>query len=528
MFGNDSANYGAVARNNPHGKVKVLAFTAMKTGNFDKQYHRPYEINLNGNTAAQLNHRVGNSLDKFATINSHTFAGISSNILHPSPIPMGVAGIVNGWDTSRYYFYMLIEIDSGFTSQREIVLGYTDEVGVSQGGHTNPNMRLYVNSVSRVATMNANTPAFGGVQGGVAPVSNRFIEASHVLANSDHVSMYNPQSLFSMRTTDMYGTIHAKAINDYMPATNAGSIITTDAMKASRAESNPNNYLTSIVSAYYQADAKTNGFGNNGTSTLSEAATATAPLHMLEDPFLSCIMTNDGFGTVNNFTWSELVRLDPSLEHTAVFSDPSQVVPMNQIGNSGSSGVNAQISSIISSSITSMMMQTGISELSFYATNMTIDGSRQLQFDPTGCKPFVQSQQIAQQLDFLRQRIITEVLDDVSRTNEIPYQVQVTIRLAGRSEIKLAFNDPEFETFIVPTFSDAMFSPVVATSGDQLQSLASGFQSIFQDILPNSKVPASMFQTKHQLHAELDESQPYNHMGGAGNVLQVNTGIHSL
>lgn len=512
MFGNDSVNYGAPVRNNNSGKkVKVLTFAAVSTGKFENQHYRPYEINLNGDTAKVLENRIGNSLDRFSTINAATFSGIASNILRPSAVPTGVAQIENGWDTKRFQFYMIVEIDAGFITQREIILGYSDYAGLSNGGFIDPAMRFVVNSVSRVQVTNANVPAFPGANGGVAAVGNRFIEASHVMANNNHISSLNQDSLFTMRATDVYGSIHANALNEFTPTINTGCILTSDAQKAARAESNPNAYLTSVLGAYYTADKAASVYGQQDSSLLSTAASNTAPLHMMEDPFLSAIIINEGFGTVNSFSWGDLMRLDPNVENPSVssFMDSSKVMPTNAVGNSGSASVNAQISAVISGSVTSIMMQSGVSELKFSATNQTLDGSCVLNFDPTVCRGFIPGGNLGPILDIIRTRIAAEVLHDISRQNIIPYQVSVHMRLYGRSVIELAFNDPQFETFVIPTFGDAMFSPIVANNQHHINALASGFNSIFQDILPPSPIPTG-YTGNMSFQADLESSKPYS------------------
>lgn len=134
----------------------VRAILLYTPGQHD-QYYRPYIGNVDSILLAQ----AMDATDDGNRINHRVLSGIAGSIIQPSMMTDGKVIIPNGLSEGRFAFFIEVETTSIYGTEKEIIRGYTDYVGISP--HTraiDPNMRFYINSRSIIKESKQATDAY--------------------------------------------------------------------------------------------------------------------------------------------------------------------------------------------------------------------------------------------------------------------------------------------------------------------------------------------------------------------------------
>lgn len=501
MMPHQLGNFAIPTQQAANTSIKIINFEALAVGGLEQQYLRPYEISTKDQHVINtLQNRVGESIERTGTIGNGILSGMATQILMPTAVAKGSIGIINNWDTKRFQFKMVVDITSGLRTERELVLGYTDHHGISNlvGGmnqYIDPNMLLVINSVSRVSGLNINAPSVGG--GFTSPSTPKLTESAHILHDpllgNNTNGVLNQDSLIAMRGGDVFSSLYVSTA-----ANNSGQILSgnvlVDPMKARRSEANPHHYLTDILSTYNTQHQLYGNMANDGTRVLAESLDQVMPALTLEDPFISHLGRTATFTGMNTFTWGDLLKMDPTIDARAVFVSDVITSTSFTVGNAGQASVTNQYAAVVCSSISSMMMEYGVAELVFKATNATLNGEIEMLYNPKGCKSFAQGVNIAPHLNVIKNRMIVEVLRSLSGMgNQIPWALDCVIRLAGISLVKLAYGNPtQYEPFIFPSFADALTSSLLTRQQDDFAKLTTGISNLISQVVPNKPLQSGL------------------------------------
>ena len=458
-------------RNDRVGLV-ITKFLIQETGTYNEQFRRPYQT-------------VGDDANVLRVIQSHllgveTFTpnmmnGIASSFISPTAVFEKKIDISNGWDQPRMRF-MLESVNTDYTgtSTTEVVLGYTDHNGIIAGsGSLDPNMEFYINSIVRVRNSRRITEV------GNQSYSSVF-DNSHLLVNSNWTDVFDSQPEHQMRPEDIFSTMsrsHLHGLGDIIDGRNVGTNV---AVKSRRSNNVGGSYMASVVQGYMASSAGLDEFGQNAKEILTEARKNYGELPTLTDPFLSAIagVRNSPIGKV--FTLRDLYRICPHLDNVtrAQALLPVERATVHRAGQSeywDGSDRTTVVATILSQSVPAIMMDLGITNVIFKATNETFGNQINVDvFEILGFNDDLDLPGIE-----LINKLKNSVLRDISFNGQHSFCIEMKIDLMGETRILISINRENEVEFVTPSFCDALSVPVLTNSEHLNMKIANDFSSLF-------------------------------------------------
>lgn len=471
--------------------IRIAVLKIADTGTYEQQWHRPYETVNNGDTASSLR-EIKNRLNPQSQIMPGLLTGLTNNLLQPVAQPERAIQIPNGWSEHRFRFIMVVEHkDPRFgVSTYEMVMGWTDHRGISSiSGALDPNMVFYVNNTLSLRSVMTMTPTGQDMNFNIA-------DNSQVIANEEYGGLRDPYTQYRMRPTDLFGTMDRTQIPaEVMRGTNdTRNVVTSIPEKSRRSNGVATSYVANLMETYKNA-VILDAYGQSEEQVLEQARGNSLESPMTSDHFLSAIAQERGVMATRIFTWGDLIRLDPGVQSDQVttvtlMGSPARVQNdgMHVAGRYngwGETSRTTQIAAILASAVPALMMDLGFSQMVLTATNRTMGGRMEVLFGTVDDFASLAGARVdmSRQLVAFRSAFEERVLADISFGGHADFQITMAADLLGESIIDIEWNGGQRERFVVPSFSDAMMSPIITTSDDRAVKIAHDMQNIFSNTL---------------------------------------------
>lgn len=465
-----------------------------ETGTYNPQYRRPYETNADGNIIAMIQERVHGS----GQVSASNLSGIAYQFIAPTADVEKKLEIVNGWTTRRFRFLMEVITRSAMSVETtEVVMGYTDHVGLTLHRTIDPEMIFFVNSVINMKRT-TGVGAFGNSNLQIAG------ESAHILAENNWGGVFSEGKDYRMRPTDVFSVMSRAHLGSDLGASviDSRNLMTSAPQKSRRANGLAANFAASLFSNYSAAVSE-NDMHQSSDQILTDARGNAAEQSCHNDPFLRAIGNIRNSPTTNFFTFGDLKRLDPNVERdeiTAVVlsSDAQQVRSgMHETGQSddiGHTSLLAQFATVLGQAVPALMMDVALTKIGFSFTNQTHDRRMAVELGPYAS--FSAGLDSTRQLKSLMNDLEIKVMRDLSQNDMIGYQVKMKVSLTSESTIEISIDGVEngnWRRYVIPTFCDALFVPVVTSSNDRSIRMAADFSNIFRNTIDaaNQSDPAA-------------------------------------
>jgi len=458
--------------NNFQSEIRITKFLLHETGSYNQQYRRPYNTELSGGTLGVMAER----LDGATSYEPSLLGGIANQFIKPAATPEKQIVMANGWNERRMRFMMEIEqnwITGGKST--EVVLGYTNYVGVLASGVIDPQMEFYVNSTTQIRSNVEFTPM--GTQ-----VYNSVSDSSHILADNNWSGIFTPQKEQRMRPEDVYSTMSRQGLYTGLGAGSiydSRSISTTSAVKSRRSNASAANYMAQVLQGYSNA-SQSREFGDSQEKLFTKARGDVAESLVSTDGFLSAIGQIRGTGIGNVFTYNNLLALDPQVELVtrAQLMMPVVQATAHQAGQTaewGGADIFTTTATVLSNAIPSIMMDLTVTRLVFKTTNRNFGGAiTTVVFDAQGFS----SGDLTRQLEVFKIRLEQELLRDISFNNAIDFAIEMRVDLLGETWISLSLDGKAPVDYVTPSFCDALMVPVLTCSDTLTTTIASDFEAL--------------------------------------------------
>ncbi len=431
----------------------IAELLMVQTGTYNDQVLRPYTANADPRRVMQLHETTFGGRQ----FNVNALAGIAGQILVPATNHQGIIPIANGWNESRFRFLMRVECGGPFGDDTiYIITGYTDHADTSFSRLLDPNMSFFINNIIALTVAIEQTS--------MGPIERlRLANASHVLSDQ-----FN-NNLHSMRPEDVFSTLSASMYTskeDYRTNFRMGSKL------SKRNNGSAPSYLGKALDAHRQAMSQSESY-DDLTAIMSNASGFVKDSTPSDISPLFILSQKTGWRQNNAVTFTELERLSPNLHdvtHVQLAAQLPQPAPHS--GQSEHfSGLNGETIAVtmLSQSIPSLMMDCILTHVWFNVTNDTLGGNYEFNFGDAGgfsdmdISPFLQS---------FQDRFLAEIFNDITRSNNIVISLQVRIDIRGDSFFEINFDNQGFVEYIIPTFSDALMTPVMTTTTEDLAGLS--------------------------------------------------------
>lgn len=447
----------------------ILQALFVETGTYDDMTSRPYQSNHDVRSHYQFQEATQGG----TVFTPEGISSIVGNFLRPKAQHQGVVQIENGWDTPRLRFSMHVEIPSNFAPLYLIVTGYTDYVGINR--HTNtvdPAMMLHINNVVTLRTVEDLSPMGAGRQ------RHQVQSAAHVLGadynpsinHMEHPVAMRPYEVFSKMSSMEYGTDILDTRQSFASGTKLSQ----------RKNGSAPHYVSSILKQYnHVMDDEHDDV--DFTGKMSRAGQMSDDGMVTNNDFFFLLNHNTRFEIGNQFTYGEFSSLFPEINHEqvskAILSSPGQNMEYARGRHEHWNGTTAevQVASILSHSIPSLMMDLMMTKLVFKATNRTTNG--QMLITPITAHGFANIDLSPYMNQFINRANI-EVFRGLTHDGQIDFDLEMMVDILGDTTITISMHGQPPYTFTLPSFCDALYTPVMSTNDATLTELARNMHSL--------------------------------------------------
>jgi hypothetical protein len=225
-------------------------------------------------------------------------------------------------------------------------------------------------------------------------------------------------------------------------------------------------------------------YGQDDRDILSQSRfhVAEPPIH--ENIVIRALSEMTGSFAKNRFTFSDFERLDPNVANVTNYHAPgammqvSNHLPMHQTGATefwSGSDIVTQTATVLSNAVPALMMELLISNVTFMSTNHTIGCMQDTRIINAIS---LSSADMRQNYEVFRRRVESELLFDLTFGNQEAYTLNMTCDMFGETWIELSFAGYPSTQFVVPSFCDTLYAPVITSNKESFDVLVNDFNNL--------------------------------------------------
>ncbi len=447
--------------------IRVVSLHMQDCGTFNPMFERPMVTDVKDmHYLYDFNRRIEQNQVKMIT--PSVTAGLASRIVAPSAIPGSQIQVLNGWDMRRIRFILHVAVDipggSGLADDEYYFQGFTDHGDVGYGGAIDPRMLLVINSFVRIGKENVY-----GEHNHI--YTRRFVKDSGQIINGNIMYQCSGQQSYGLRPKDAFIGLQSMDVanaqtDDTMLFDNRYRFGNKSGIN-NKYHTSPAAYLASVTHSYFNA-LHSSSWDKNGMDLYERAKNAAGQDVEFDNPFFRRMrsIVNEPNYVGTSFTMSALEMLDPNLSSVTTLAKMGQATQA-QYHHQGQteywSGalVESQWATILGQAVPALLMEMMISNMTFMVTNRLIGGQPAVTLIDAMS---ITGADITQQLETFKQRLICEVMNDISYNNMMPYDITIRADSFGETHIKISLDNNPFIDYCVPTFIDSMVSPMMTSN----------------------------------------------------------------
>ena len=462
----------------------------IETEGYQDQVIRPYQADLRHDHIDKLTKIVDQNIKVNGTkLTSNLISSIMPDAIMPTMAPIAKANIVGGWSEKRFRFTLLVETPKPNNMGYELVYlsGYTDHLGMSVGGHLDPNMKLFLNNVIVLdkvfnpRTQNYITRIIGHYQ--VVHMSGGgygFEQVNPYDIGGNLMEVATPDSvigrLISKETLGMYGgeevTIRSSSVVDTQGETS---------VKVNSSNVMPSDYLSKVISRTLDTSMlSASGFpdANNIDVLTNTSAMLNRENDVSDILFFRKLTHINGFNPDRPYiTIGELEKIDPSLANdnnrVQIFTGGGfireQQMPEGFSGMAPGEFFSTQsedpslvseenrIATYLAETITALMTKYALFDITVSASNIT--GQPVIAVGSTSTIiPDLNPVQMAYQAEAEFGNVIYPT---VTRNNQMIVEIFAHASMTGDINITLSVNGNPYVKYTFPKAADSLFNPLI-------------------------------------------------------------------
>lgn len=518
-------NMGATIGGSGNTRINVESMIAVQTGTYQDQYVRPFKPTVNDNVINALREVTRNGLN----LGAAAVQEVACDVITPQANVEGLVSIANGMQCRRFRILLTACESHPYiegTTTRRTFYGYSDNCDASLN-YLDPNMRVYFNSETIIAEAIRNT--INGPQRQASIVaSNQIISPMGPDNQGVGNGLFARASSFLIRPEDNFNLMQTNTVAQNLNASGMfpGMVDTSydhrsmvgegGAFKYSmRRDTSPTRYLSDSLAAYSHAvkESKdsiinTGDFNNDIPSKeviYGEAAAACRNHNIHSNTFLSVLNDHTGYMEQGYVTFGDLCRLFPEMNNKSgrdvvqfAMDDGRSIRKVTQAQDSQAwSGADYTSigASLLAQAIPSIMMDTFFRSFSFAVTNGAGPNNYIFEPHPDACKAIVSGVDMRQYFMDFERRLRIDVLNNITRGNQLPFKISMYSDLVGDSIIDISIGGGPVERFIAPTFADSLFSPVITRNRDLAGNIANDLTWLVTNVIEGDQSQSQKIYT---------------------------------
>lgn len=475
-------------------RLRVLKAIFKRTGTYDDQVIRPFAANCNGDLMREFASRTEAS----SRVSAGALAGLSCRLLQPrsTPImdPFGttqfkVADIEHGWGTARWRFFIEVEINNigEQTVTTEVLSGFMEhhETILIRGNnaHFAPDARYYFNNSVLLSKRYT-----GGFQHISMRDSLQVLHPDAGMNGSYRNQAPIEKAKMSLRPEDAVTELARSALQDMEgnQVVDSRPFFSQGQKYSNRMDLLPSTYISKTLNRMTATDQTFDiGTTHDPFGRFEHVASEVSnPNFGQRGRFLSILTDETPSFRMSNFaTHKDITRILPNLEDIATVTreapsiamgngiDNNYIPQRGDYGSTTSSRREAGIAVLLAQAVPAIMMENMLMVMKFTASNvLTTDGRMTMIVD--WYDGYAKSTGSNQYIDAAKERIIRELLLDLTDNNMETMMLKMSVDIVGDTFINLSFNNSEPYEVIVPSFCDGLTSPMITYGRGDIENIA--------------------------------------------------------
>lgn len=480
----------------------ISKFILTQTGTYQEQQIRPFVTNVNAESMQVLAHdtRDGKNFGVAAMQNAAL-----ANLISLQSTPESIAAVSNGWRSRRFRGILVCMEKSPFAARAETQRVYyvsTDHCEESWQKNLDPQMRIYFNSETIV-------------QERMVPTANGVIPQATVMGSYQIIAPINSQAghqanptTYMVRPEDVYHGAQTRIMNEKIRysgflgentvpdqtidgrSTMGGS---STQMYNKRSDLAPARYLSRTMLAQQHAnkEAALDGvmgqdpellYGSAGSYISNPSMVSNTFFGLLRDRFPSFV--ERGF-----ITYGQLCSLFPHLDSITTYTmDEGRSIRKTNMAEDSNhfngSDPATMAATLLAQVVPGIMMDNFIESFAFTAMNGAGMSQYNLAPIPNTLKGVVDNLHMSTYVEEFFRRVVTDVLESISMRNQIQFSVSMHADLGADSVIDIQMNGQPLIRYVIPTYTDSLFSSVVTQMHDLNDKISKDLMYAAGQVMP--------------------------------------------
>lgn len=516
-------NMGSTIGGNGNTRITVESMIAVQTGTYQDQFARPFKANVNDNVIRGLVEATRGGLN----LGAAAVQEIACDVITPQAEVEGQVQIANGMQCRRFRILLVVNESNPYiagTTTRRVFYGYSDNSDASIN-HLEPKMRIYFNSETIISEAIRQTVHGSQRQASIA-ASNQIIspmgpdngsQGNGLFARA-HSYLIRPEDNFSlMQTNTVANNLNSSGLFPGLVDTSydhRSMVGEGGSFKYSmRRDTSPTRYLSDSLAAYSHAvkesrDSIINGGDFNQDCATKEEiygeASAVCRNHNIHsNTFLSILNEHSSYMEKGYVTFGELCNLFPEMTNRSgrdvtqfSLDDGRSIRKVSHAQDSqvwSGADYTSIGASLLAQAIPSIMMDTFFRSFSFAVTNGQGNNNYIFEPHPDACKAIVSGIDMRQYFQDFQRRLSIDVLNNITRGNQLPFKISMYSDLVGDSIIDISIGGGPVERFVAPTFADSLFSPIITRNRDLAGNIANDLTWLVSNVIEGDQKQSPIY-----------------------------------
>lgn len=461
-------------------KIEVEDLILAESATYTDQFMRPYVSEVKGSLIEKLEERLAKSKRFTPSI----LANIANQFVVPDYQARGVIEIPHGWSTRRGRFILVLNIILATGDKlRQVIMGYTNSVGFTTR-NVDPKMEFFINNMFMLHETVRRDRDGRTTRIWIPSQTN------DVLSDRDNSGIRGRgEKLYTMRPEDIYSALDAEQTTDLVgDVIDTRTTLSTMAVKSSSANRLGSRFMSRILDSRQKA-VDNESYSNASFETNATAQGYASESYASDDLFLNAMASISGVDRItDNFLYQDLMGLDPDIDrkHRLFLLDDEALATTNyrqdDVNDLSGQEEHDRVAAIIGIAVPALMVEHGIHNLSFETHNQLVGG--EWDFAPQGAGSLVRNLDVTPFLQQFETRLIDEVLVPVTGGNQYDIGLKLKCRAFGEIDFTMYWDGYNHGRYVIPTFTNALASPIVTDNRNDLRNMARNFNSLFDELLP--------------------------------------------
>lgn len=482
------------------GNSIIEKFIVIETKPFKQDiYNRSYNLNM----SSEKRIKVENLLDRAqcmhgGKITEEMIGRDIPNIMEFNTISGNKVNIVNGWNQSRFRFFLKIK-QQGINNMCYYIQGYTDYLDntMLRGLLDENNLVFYINSI--IETIENDNSLY--------LTSQRIIRNINVLNNGANVIFQDVNSQSKNRIArpeDIYSVMANNKANEGFQSFDFTSVMTNKAVSSFKINNDGVKHFTKMLNAVIGAKLNVDDSYLQHEDILRKANNNVHEAKLNDISFIKALSSLYSTSPVVTFTITDLIKIfkERFIEPTVIIDNnirvnenimamgfcvgiDSRVMDSSNSHELYDTSIETSIAYSLHNKLVTYMSEMKLGKLTVTMSNMNISNETHVEAFGNSLIETCIDIDFIQKLETIKYKCKNVLFNEISKNKERSMSVLVNMDWLGKTTIAIDINNglggDNLKTYSFPTYADSLYSPIVYED-NSFNTLVNDYTNIIETI----------------------------------------------